>query len=429
MRISIIGAGYVGLVTAVALATKGHNIIVIDVDNIKVDAINRGESPIWEEGLDELLLNCVRDDGSLKASSDYGEILDSDVTLICVDTISKSDGSLNLSNIEDSVKGIGTVLSKKRDYHVVVTRSTVIPGTTRNLIVPLLGKYSGKQVGSELGVAVNPEFMQEGKALQTSSHPDRIIIGEYDRKAGDMVRGIYDDISVPILRTDITTAEMIKSASNAFLTTKISFINEIGNICQKLGIDVYTVAKGMGFDHRIGDQFLNAGVGFGGSCLPKDLKALLFTSVNDLSYRPRLLEAVYDVNRDQAMRMIELAEQKLGNLANKRISILGLAFKPNTADIRVAPAIEIIRRLLEKGALIAAYDPEAMLDARRILPQARYCDSAIEAVSDSDCVLVLTEWNEFRDESLYHGKVVIDGRRILIPERAKAFCDYQGICW
>ena len=376
-----------------------------------------------------MLLNCVRDDGSLKASSDYGEILDSDVTLICVDTISKSDGSLNLSNIEDSVKGIGTVLSKKRDYHVVVTRSTVIPGTTRNLIVPLLGKYSGKQVGSELGVAVNPEFMQEGKALQTSSHPDRIIIGEYDRKAGDMVRGIYDDISVPILRTDITTAEMIKSASNAFLTTKISFINEIGNICQKLGIDVYTVAKGMGFDHRIGDQFLNAGVGFGGSCLPKDLKALLFTSVNDLSYRPRLLEAVYDVNRDQAMRMIELAEQKLGNLANKRISILGLAFKPNTADIRVAPAIEIIRRLLEKGALIAAYDPEAMLDARRILPQARYCDSAIEAVSDSDCVLVLTEWNEFRDESLYHGKVVIDGRRILIPERAKAFCDYQGICW
>lgn len=432
MNISVIGAGYVGLATAAGLASKGHNVIIIEADEAKVNLLNQGRAPFSEAGLGALLSDCVMSNGNLIASSDYQGISRSDITLICVGTPSNSDGSINLSYIEDSAKRIGKVLRKKRRYHLVVVRSTVIPGTTRDVVIPLLEKYSQKKVGKDFGVAVNPEFLQQGKALHAFLNPDRIIIGEYDHKAGSMVERIYSEsgISAPVVKTDVTTAEMIKYASNAFLSLKISFINEIGNICKRLGLDVYAVAKGISFDSRIGERFLNAGVGFGGFCLPKDLQALVFAGSNDWGYYPQLLQSVLDVNKAQAVKIVEMVEQKIGSLRNKKISVLGLAFKPNTDDIRNAPAIRVIEMLLGRGASVRTYDPKAMPNARQVLLQdVKFCSSASEAINDSDCVLILTEWDEFGELSLYTGRTVIDGRRALDPQKARAVCDYEGICW
>jgi UDPglucose 6-dehydrogenase len=261
----------------------------------------------------------------------------------------------------------------------------------------------GSETGKDFDVVFNPEFMQEGKALQGFFYPDRIIIGASEQRAGNLVEMFYEGITAPILQTTIATAEMIKYASNAFLATKISFINEIGNICQKFGIDVYDVAKGISFDYRIGDRFLNAGVGFGGSCLPKDVSALVHAS-GTLGYRPRLLESVLEINENQASKMVQMVEQKLGYLKDKTIGVLGLAFKPHTDDIRNAPALKVIRLLIEKHAMVKAYDPQAMPNAKRMLAEkVKYCGSAEEAVSNCDCVLVLTEWDEFKNESLYRG--------------------------
>jgi len=428
MRISVIGAGYVGLVTAAALASKGHHVIVVDTDEAKVSMINRKKSPIFEEGLDDMLSNCV-DSNRLRATGDYEEILATDITLICVGTPSNPDGSMNLSYITESAGDIGRMLGAKSERHTVVVRSTVVPGTTRKIIIPALEQHSRKKAHVDFDVAVNPEFLQEGKALQCFFNPDRIIIGEVERKAGDMVEELYEGISAPVIRMGITTAEMIKFTSNAFLATKISFINDIGNICRRLGIDVYDVVKGVGVDYRIGEHFLSAGIGFGGSCLPKDVKALVHSS-RHLGYQPRLLESVLEVNKNQILNMLQMVEEKLGNLEGKTICVLGLAFKPNTDDIRNAPALEVIRLLIEKGASVKAYDPLAMPNAKCVLPEkVKYCRDAKEAVSDCDCVLILTEWDEFRDESLYHGKVVFDGRRVLDPKGAGMICDYQGICW
>ena len=429
LRISVIGAGYVGLTTAVGLASKGYSVICIDTDNDKVNLIKQGKCPIKEEGMEEKLLYCLSNNENFEVTSDYQSILDTDITLICVGTPSNPDGSIDLSYIEEAVMAMGKLLSRKKGYHAVVTRSTIVPGTTKQIIIPLLEKYSGKKAGEDFGIAFNPEFMQEGKALQAFFNPDRVIIGEYDTKAADMLIEINRDCGAPVFRTDITTAEMVKYASNAFLATKISFINEIGNICQQLGIDVYAVAKGISYDYRIGDRFLNAGVGFGGSCLPKDLQALIAKS-RERGYQPVLLQSVLDLNNNQARKIVEMAEKKLRNLRNRTIAILGLAFKPNTEDIRNAPAIVVINMLLKKGAKITAHDPMAMPNARQVLPQeVSLADSASKAMEGSDLVLILTEWDEYRNESLYRSKKVIDGRRALDPEKARALCDYQGICW
>jgi UDPglucose 6-dehydrogenase len=428
MRISVIGAGYVGLVTAAALASKGHNVIVVDTDETKVNMINQKKPPIFEEGLDDMLSNCI-ESNRLRATSDYAEILATDITLICVGTPSNPDGSMDLSYITESAKDIGKVLGARGGHHTVVVRSTVVPGTTKKVVIPALEKYSRKKAHADFDVAVNPEFLQEGKALHAFFNPDRIIIGEEEQRAGDMVQELYEGISAPVIRMGITTAEMIKFASNAFLATKISFINEIGNICRKLGVDVYDVVRGISFDYRIGEHFLNAGIGFGGSCLPKDLKALVHSS-RHLGYQAQLLESVLEVNKNQILNMLQMVEQKLGNLKGRAICVLGLAFKPNTDDIRNAPALEVIRLLMEKGASVKAYDPLAMPNAKRALPpKVKFSRNAKEAVGNCDCVLVLTEWDEFKDKSLYHGKIVFDGRRVLSPKEARTFCDYHGICW
>jgi UDPglucose 6-dehydrogenase len=430
MKISVVGAGYVGLTSAAGLAQLGHDVVCIDTDNKKVDLINKGISPLAEEGLADALNQSVTIDMNLRASFDYNEIPHTDITLICVGTPSNSDGSINLASIKDASERIAKALVNKNGYHIVAPRSTIIPGTTKRVILPLLTKYSGKKISEDIGICYNPEFLQEGKALKAFFYPDRIILGELDKRAGNTFAQIFSDISAPVFRTDITTAEMIKYASNAFLATKISFINEIGNICSKFGVDVYDVVKGLSFDYRIGDKFLSAGIGFGGSCLPKDLKALVHASSTIAGYRPQLLRAVLNINEVQAIRIVQIAEQKLGDLNGKTISVLGLAFKPGTDDVRDAPSKRIIDALIEKGAKIKAYDPCAMDNAKPFYsPEIEYCRSVEDAINDSDCILIVTEWDEFRREKLFRGKTVIDGRRALDPRKAKAVCDYQGVCW
>lgn len=423
MNISVIGAGYVGLVTAAGLAELGHDVVCIDRDKPTVDAINSLLPLIHEEGLVDILARLVPK--RLIATTDYKVITDTDLTLICVGTPSKPNGSINLRYIKNAAVGLGSVLSSKRGYHVVATRSTIIPSTTKEVIIPIIERYTNK-----MGFAYNPEFLQEGKAVQAFFNPQRLIIGELNKRAGNVLLKAFKDIPAAIFRTDLTTAEMIKYASNAFLATKISFINEIANICQKAGVDVYDVVKGLSFDYRIGGEFLNAGIGFGGSCLPKDIAALIYASMNQFGYRPELLRTVLDINEMQPSKMIDIAEDKLGDLRNKTIAVLGLAFKPNTDDIRNAPAIGIIKSLLAKGAIVKAYDPQAMANAKRVFPQqVRFCGNAAEAIADSDCALIATEWDEFKDMSLYRNKVVIDGRRALEPSAAKNICDYQGVSW
>jgi UDPglucose 6-dehydrogenase len=429
MRISVVGNGYIGLATAVGLAGKGYKVVCIDNNSAKVDLINKGKAPIFESGLDDLVSLCVCKQKNLRASEDYRDIADTDITFLCVGTYLSSGGGTDFTQIAQAAEDIGKALAKKNGYHVVAVKSTIAPGTTEQVVIPIIEKASGKKVGTDIGVAVNPEFLEEGKVVQCFLNPYRIIIGEYDKRSGDTVEILYRDFSVPIIRTSLTTAEMIKYASNAFLAVKISFINELGNICKKLGVDVYDVANAMGYDPRIGRKYLNAGVGFGGSCLPKDLE-MLIDSAQKAGYEPRLLESVRDVNRDQPLSMVAIAEGIIGGLQGKTIAVLGLAFKPHTDDVRDAPSLRVIASLLEKGASVRAYDPMAMDNARLVLSQSiMYCDSASQAVGGSDCVLILTEWDEFKKESLYNGKVVIDGRRVLDPQRARQICDYHGICW
>jgi UDPglucose 6-dehydrogenase len=428
--ISIIGSGYVGLVTAVGFADSGRKVICIDTDEDKVQQINEGKLPFYEAGLESRLALYVNGRNAIKASSDYNEILDTEVAFICVGTPCNSNGIIDLSYVRHSTTEIAKVLARGKNYHIVVVKSTVVPGTTEEIIIPILEKYSNKKIGSDFSVAVNPEFLQEGRAFQDFINPDKIIIGEYNHRAGDMLQRIYSHFNAPIIRTNIKTAEMIKYASNAFLATKISFANEIGNICKRLDIDVYDVTDAIGHDPRIGNTFLDAGIGFGGSCLPKDVNALIHRG-RETGYQAVLLESILRINREQPLRLVEVVRQRLGDLKNKVIAVLGLAFKPKTDDIREASTLSVISQLLADGATVKVYDPLAMSNAKQIIPSyVIFCDSTLDAIADSDCIIITTEWDEFRDESLYAGKVVIDGRRALDPEKARQVCQhYEGVCW
>lgn len=431
LNLSVIGGGYVGLSTGIGLALNGHRVTCIDCDRAVVSKINQGIYPFFEASLAGLLKKCVNERGSLKAAEEYSQVGHCDASFICVGTFLQSENKTDFSHIIDAAIQIGHILRETNTYHLVVVKSTVPPGTTEEVIIPALEKYSHKKAGQEFGVVANPEFLQEGSASQGFLAPDRIIIGEHDKKAGDTLQSLYDSsYSCPILRTSLRTAEMIKYASNAFLATKITFINEIGNVCKKLGIDVYEVSKGMGYDPRIGQKFLNAGLGFGGSCLPKDLEELVFRA-KQIGYEAKLLSSVVRINSAQPLRLIEIAERRLGSLTNKEIAVLGLAFKPGTDDIRDTPALKIVARLIDKGAQIRTYDPQAMPRAKLILPdEVKFCNSVPEAIESVDCVLIVTDWDEFKNEELYQDKVVIDGRRTLDPNIASQICGhYEGVCW
>jgi len=376
-----------------------------------------------------MLSKCISDKGSLRATTDYNEIFKSDIVFICVPTPCNSENDIDLTHIVDSATQIGMVLSKIDTYPVVVVKSTVVPGTTEEIIIPALERHSSKKAGKDFGIAVNPEFLQEGKAMECFINPTRIVIGEHNRRAGDILEELYRDFRCPIVRTNLRTAEMIKYASNAFLATKISFINEIGNLCKSLEIDVYEVAKGMGYDPRIGNQFLNAGIGFGGGCLPKDLEALIFRA-RELGYKAELLESVSKLNRGQPSKLVDLASKRLDTLENKIVAVLGLSFKANTDDIRGAPGLKVIADLLRHGAIVRVYDPKAMPNAEEVLSaNVEFCNSVQDAVADVDCVIITTDWDEFKHENLYGGKLVIDGRRTLDPRKARQLCQYEGVCW
>lgn len=419
MKISVIGAGYAGFCTAVGFALKGYRVQCVDIDEKKVSAINSGSAPIYEKGIEPALKSALKR-GLMSASASIDS--SSDIFFIAVQTPSKGNG-IDLSYVRNVTKNLVRSLKSSRGYKLVVMKSTVLPGTTEKII--RIMENSGKMAGRDFGVAVNPEFLREGSALEDFLKPDRIIIGEYDGRSGDVLAKIYRVFNAPIIRTTLRTAEMIKYASNAFLATKISFTNEIGNYCKQLGIDTYAVADGMGLDRRIGRPFLNSGIGFGGSCLPKDTEAL--AKAGGL----RLLKSVMNVNENQPLRIVELLENRINKIKGKRIAVLGLSFKAGTDDIRSAPSIKIIRALLEKGATVVAYDPKAMNNMKRLFRNIHYASNAIDALKNSDACLLLTEWPEFKklsdkDFTVMKKKIIIEGRKILDKRKVKHF---EGVCW
>ncbi len=443
MKISIIGTGYVGLVTGVCLAEKGHEAVCVDVDKRKIDMINRGKSPFFENGLDDLL---ARNLGSrFSATTNLREaVFGTDVTMIAVGT--PFDGrSIDLSFIKEVSTNIGAALKDKPSYHLVVVKSTVVPGTTDEVVLPLLERSSGKKAGPDFGVGMNPEFLTEGEALDDFMSPDRIVLGGNDERSIGLLGKIYAGFEgVEVLRVNNKSAEMIKYASNALLATMISFSNEIGNLCSTLGgVDVVDVMRGVHMSKYItvtlpgGERiapsiqsFLAAGCGFGGSCLPKDVKALIVHGEKAGSPMP-LLDAVIAINRTQYRKVFALLKKHFRSLRSKRISVLGLSFRPDTSDMRESPAIPIINELLKKGAVVKAYDPVANGEAAKVLGGAkvRFCGSLAEAVRDVDAAILVTRWEEFRKvpellRAMDKPPLFVDGRRMLDKE---SFPAYEGI--
>ena len=420
MRISILGTGYVGLVTGLCFAELGHEVLCIEKIPEKVDMLRKGRCPIHEPGLEELLAKHLKE-GGFKVSCDTADLPRTNITFICVGTPSGKDGSMDLAPLCAAAEDVGRALRAKRGYHVVVIKSTVVPGTTETLVLRALERSSKRKVGRDFGLAVNPEFLKEGSAVEDFMHPDRIVIGAFDESSAKALCSLYEPFNCPIVEVTLSTAEMIKMASNAFLAAKISFMNEIGNICKSLGVDVREVAKGMGYDKRIGPHFLRAGCGFGGSCFPKDVAGLA-TEARNRGLRPMMLESILKVNKAQPLRMIELLEDHI-SVKGKKVAVLGLAFKPNTDDIRDARSRVIVSELLRKGARVRCHDPKAMENFRMEFPKVDYCSTPEECVRGSDAVMIVTEWPEYADPGLYGSKLVIDGRGVVSTK------NYEGICW
>ncbi|OHR74504.1 UDP-glucose 6-dehydrogenase [Bacillus sp. HMSC76G11] len=420
MRISVAGTGYVGLVTGVCLAEIGHQVTCVDIDEKKVDLLNNGVSPIYEPGLEDLMKKNVQA-GRLSFTEDsrtaYGE---SGIIFIAVGTPEKEDGSANLTYVEAAAVQIAEQI---QNDVIIVVKSTVPVGTNEH-ILEIINQHKSPLFRTE--VASNPEFLREGSAIHDTFHGDRIVIGSRSAFAGDKLEEIYKPLGIPVVRTDIRSSEMIKYAANAFLATKISFINEIANICEKLGADIEDVAEGIGKDARIGSQFLKAGIGYGGSCFPKDTKALVQLAGN-VQHKFDLLNSVITVNNRQPLKLIESAKKHLGSLEGKKIALLGLAFKPNTDDVREAASLVIAKELAKEGAVVTGYDPIALDEARKVLKESiTYCDTIADAITDADAAFIVTEWDEVRTfpMNLYQEKmntpILIDGRNIYplrdIPE-------------
>lgn len=426
MKISVIGAGYVGVVLSAGLARLGHDIILVDINEEKVKTLNEGKAPFYEKGLDELISE-VKD--KVKATTDLKEAVKAtELTFICVGTPSRKEGYMHIEQIKEACLEIGLTLLRKPEKHYVVIKSTVLPGTSEECI-KIISEVSGKKFPSEFSFAMNPEFLREGNAVYDFFNQDRIVIGSTDKEIVEKLREVYKGIESPILETKFRDAEMIKYANNAFLATKISFINEIGNICKKLGVDTNIVAKGIGMDFRINPHFFKSGIGFGGSCFPKDVSALAYKAT-EKGYAPRLLNAVLDINRDQPMKLLTIMDNKLnGDIKGKNIAILGLAFKADTDDVRESPSLQIIKELLLEQANLHVYDPSAMESVKKIFPHLNYTSTAQEAIDNSEIVLLLTEWPEFTELN-YGDKHVIDGKNVFDTDKAHLRSkNYEGICW
>lgn len=446
MRASVVGAGYVGLAVGIGLASVGHNVICVDNDTEKVKLIRNGISPIYEKGLHKLLKEVLENKRFSVTTELRPAILDSEITFICVGTPTKPDGNIDLAQIKFVSAQIGKVLRQKKDYHVVVVKSTVVPETSSKIVLPIIKETSGKG-NEEFGLCMTPEFLREGSAIEDFLNPDRIVIGELDQRSGDVLVKLYTGFDVPILRTSLETAEMIKYTNNALLGTLISFSNEIANICERIpNVDVVDVLHAVCLDKRLNPvinkklinpeilAYLIAGCGFGGSCLPKDINALIsFSESKD--YSPKLLVSVLDINERRPIHLVNQAERELDNLAGKRIAVLGLAFKPESDDIRYSPAIPAIEELLRRGATVSVYDPRAMANARNIFQNAdlRWCNSVKEVIKDAEACLLITRWEEFSritPELLVKEMkqpIFIDGRRLLNSRKFQGKAKYIGI--
>jgi UDPglucose 6-dehydrogenase/GDP-mannose 6-dehydrogenase len=443
MRVSIIGAGHVGLVTGACLAEKGHSVLCVDVDRNKVDAINGGACPFYEKGLDELLRKHLH--SRLKATTDLRRsILDTDLTFVAVGT--PFDGrTIDLTYVKEACRQLGEALREKSAYHVVVIKSTVVPGTTDDVVRPVLEAASGKKAGPDFGVGMNPEFLTEGEAVDDFMVPDRLILGGIDERTLHVMDELYSGFAkVDRLRTNTKTAEMIKYVSNCLLATMISFSNEIANLGSALGgVDVVEVMRGMHLSKYLcpvqpnGERivpaivsFLAAGCGFGGSCLPKDVSAL--AAHGEARGVPmRLLQSVLRINEEQPRQIVTRMRRHFPSLAEVRVAVLGLAFRPDTDDMRESPAIPIIKALLAEGARVQAYDPAANKVAQKVFSKGEvaFCDSLDQAVSGAQAIALVTRWDEFRRlPALLKGRdpqpVVIDGRRLLDKHSIK---NYDGI--
>ncbi|MBT3240886.1 MAG: UDP-glucose/GDP-mannose dehydrogenase family protein [Chloroflexi bacterium] len=418
-QIAVIGVGYVGLVTAACFSDLGNKVIAMDISDEKVKGLKRGEMPIYEPGLEELVERNVNA-GRITFTTSIEEALEgSEYVFICVGTPSGVDGEADLNYVESAAKAIAENMTAP----IIVINKSTVPVGTGDWVADIV--KTNQKEAIKFSVVSCPEFLREGSAIADFMNPHRTVCGSLDREAAEKVAQLHLPLRAPNVITDLRTAEMIKYASNAFLATKISFINEIANICEKLGADVNEVAAGMGFDQRIGPHFLNAGLGYGGSCFPKDVKALAYMA-EEMNVEPNILRAVMNTNGERRMMIVDRAEKLLGSFDGKTIGLFGLAFKPNTDDMRDAPSVDIAEAIQKKGGKVKAFDPVAMEVAGPMLPGVEMLNNAYEVAENSDAVIVVTEWNEFKQVDLtklaeiMKSPIVVDGRNIYDPEKMKS---------
>lgn len=402
---AVIGAGPTGLAFACFLASEQVPTFLHEQDANRRRSLNEGKADFYEPGLSSLLTSGLKS-GILRVVVSTRDAIDkADATFVSVNTPAATNGAINLSDVKKSCVEIGTALAALQRFHIVVVRSTTVPGTASRVLLPLLERFSGKVAGKQFGLAVQPEFLREGRGVWDLAHPSRIVIGSKEETTCQALaafyRRIYAKATPPIVTTTPTTAEMIKYASNSFLATKISFINEIANISERLGdIDMFAVAQGIGLDPRIGSEYLKAGIGYGGGCIPKDVDALAYHA-RIVRYKPLLLEAVKSINQSQTERIVEIAEKQLGGLQGRKVSLLGLAFKPDTDDVRNSPSITLAQILIRKGCKVTVFDPKALENARKILhSQVNYAKDEFDCVTGSDCCFVCTPWEQFESLDL-----------------------------
>ena len=426
--VSILGTGFIGLCSAACFADKDIKVLASTHNEKKAALINDGKAPFYEAGLQEMMDNIKKNNPELLQclTNPVKAVLETDISMITQGTPMRADKSIDLSFIESTAKEIGEALKTKDKYHLVVVRSTVVPGTTRNLVSKIIEEDSGKQPGKDYGLCMQPEFLAEGRSIEDTLHPDRIVIGEFDEKSGAMLQEFYEYFygvhleNCPILRMNLESAELVKYGNNCLLSTKISYANEFANFAELVpNVDISQVMKGVGLDYRINSRFLRAGVGFGGSCFHKDVNAIKAWSKSK-GYTSRLLEAVLEINDEQAIHIVDIAEQLAGKLAGKKVTLLGLAFKPGTDDMREAASIRVVNELIKRGVTdIVGYDPKALKTAKEeIGNKIQYVDSIEKALKESECALLITEWEEFSVltpedfKSQMKKPNLVDGRRL-----------------
>ena len=426
MNIAVVGLGFVGLSMSSVLASKNYNIIGIDIDNQKCSDIRNGLLPLFEPDLENTLRIGLKK--KLTISNNFSLIKNCDMIFVTVGTPQKSNGAIELSMIKKATTTIGQIIRKSKKSPIIFIKSTVVPGTAENVILPILEKKSGKKSNRDFGIISNPEFLQESNAIRDTKYPHAIVLGGKQSKYMKKAKMFFSKMhpNVPIVITNFQTAEMIKYANNSFLATKISFINQLSNICQNIpGTNIDDVAKIIGLDPRIGKLFLNAGPGYGGSCLPKDISALI-NFADKIGVNPLLLNAVKKTNHEQVNNIVSLMKKILGNIATKRITVLGTAFKPNTDDIRDSKSIELIKKLLKNKAKITIHDPKAIENTKKIFgKKILYAKSISDALNKSQCVIIMTHWKQYdtlNNNSIkqMNRKIIIDCRRVLVKKELDA---------